>query len=123
VATNRSKISKAEKVNPAPSADDNGDDPRAAVSSMHVTMEEQSEMARRRERVCLDQGLKLDLVQLARGGFIRFGANVGPRSIRWQNGMSGEVTASGIITADMTGSDFGWLQIIWTTSSSAFSSF
>jgi hypothetical protein len=27
VATNRSKISKAEKVNPAPSADDNGDDP------------------------------------------------------------------------------------------------
>jgi len=68
------------KVNPEPSADDNGDDPRAAVSSMHVTMEEQSEMARPRERVCLEQGLKLDLVQLARRGFIQFGANVGPRN-------------------------------------------
>jgi hypothetical protein len=68
-------------------------------------------MARPRERVCLEQGLKLDLVQLAREGFIRLGANVGPRRIQWQDGMSGEVTASGIITADMTGSDFGWLQI------------
>ena len=68
-------------------------------------------MARPRERVCLEQGLKLDLVQLAREGFIRFGANVGPRRIQWQDGMSGEVTASGIITADMTGPDFGWLQI------------
>src|SRR5450432_1442980 len=36
---------------------------------------------------------------------------VGPRGIQWNDGMSGEVTASGIITADMTGSDFGWLQI------------
>ena len=43
-------------------------------------------MARPRERVCLEQGLKLDLVQLARGGFIRFGANVGRRRIQWQDG-------------------------------------
>jgi hypothetical protein len=68
-------------------------------------------MARARERVCLEQGLKLDLVQLARSGFIRSGANVGPRGIQWNDKMSGEVFASGIITADMSGSDFGWLQI------------
>src|SRR5712672_4224630 len=68
-------------------------------------------MARPRERVCLEQGLKLDLVQLARRGFIKFGANVGPRGIQWNDRTSGEVTASGVITADMSGSDFGWLQI------------
>jgi hypothetical protein len=68
-------------------------------------------MARQRERTCLEQGLKLDLVQLARRGFIRFGANVGPRSIQWNEWMSGELIASGVITADMSGSDFGWLQI------------
>ena len=68
-------------------------------------------MARPRERVCLEQGLKLDLVRLARHGLIRLGANVGPRSIQWNDGTSGEVIASGVITADMSGSDFGWLQI------------
>ena len=68
-------------------------------------------MARQRERVCLEQGLKLDLVQLARCGFIQFGGNVGPRSIQWNEWMSGELIASGVITADMSGSDFGWLQI------------
>jgi hypothetical protein len=68
-------------------------------------------MARPRERVCLEQGLKLDLVKLGRQGLIEFGANVGARGIRWQDGMSGEVIASGVITADMSGSDFGWLQI------------
>ena len=41
-------------------------------------------MARPRERVCLEQGLKLDLVRLARHGLIRLGANVGPRGIQWK---------------------------------------
>jgi hypothetical protein len=68
-------------------------------------------MARQRERICLEQGLKLDLVQLARRGFIQFGANVGPRGIGWNDRMSGEVFASGVITADMSRPDFGWLQI------------
>jgi hypothetical protein len=68
-------------------------------------------MVRPRERVCLEQGLKLDLVRLARRGFIQFGANVGPRDIQWKKRLSGEVIASGVITADMSGSDFGWLQI------------
>src|SRR5260370_41339552 len=68
-------------------------------------------MARQRERACLEQGLKLDLVQLARAGFIQAGASLGPRRIKWNDGMSGELIASGVITADMSGSDFGWLQI------------
>jgi hypothetical protein len=68
-------------------------------------------MARQRERTCLEQGLKLDLVQLVRRGFIQPGANLGPRRIQWNDGMSGELIASGIITADLRGSDSGWLQI------------
>src|ERR1700730_4375364 len=68
-----------------------------------------AKMARQRERACLEQGLKLDLVKLAGRGFIQFGGNVGPRSIQWK--LSGEVIGSGVITADMSGSDFGWLQI------------
>jgi hypothetical protein len=68
-------------------------------------------MARQRERACLEQGLKLDLVQLARRGLIQLGENVGPRRITWKESSSGEVIASGVITADMSGSDFGWLQV------------
>jgi hypothetical protein len=76
-----------------------------------LTLAKKSKMARQRERACLEQGLKLDLVQLARRGFIKFGANVGPRGIQWNDGTSGEVIASGVISADMSESDFGWLQI------------
>jgi len=35
--------------------------------------------ARPRYRACLQDGLKLDLNHLARGGFIKFGANIGAR--------------------------------------------
>src|SRR5258705_8153931 len=89
-------------------------EPRSAKggsSSSQLALAKKSKMARQRERVCLEQGLKLDLVQLARRGFIQFGENVGPRSIQWTDGTSGGVIASGVITADMSGSDFGWLQI------------
>ena len=34
-------------------------------------------MPRPRHRVCLQDGLKLDLNQLARRGFIKFGADIG----------------------------------------------
>ena len=68
-------------------------------------------MARSRERLCLEHGLRLDLVQLVRRGFIQPGANLGPRRIQWKDGVSGELIASGTITADMRGSDSGWLQI------------
>ena len=41
------------------------------------------QMSRPRERVCLQDGLKLDLNRLARKGFIRRGARSGPMGIRW----------------------------------------
>src|SRR5580704_13821835 len=58
-------------------------------------------MPRPRHRVCLQDGLNLDLNHLARKGFIRFGANIGARGISWSNSHRGEI-ASGVITADMT---------------------
>ena len=41
------------------------------------------QMPRPRERVCLQDGLKLNLNRLARNGFIRRGARSGPMGIRW----------------------------------------
>jgi hypothetical protein len=55
-------------------------------------------MPRPRNRVCLQDGLKLDLNQLARQGFIKFGANIGPRGISWSNSRQGQV-ARGVISA------------------------
>ena len=59
-------------------------------------------MARPRERVCLQDGLKLDLNCLARKGFVRLGANIGVRGITWTHSYWGEI-ASGTISANTTG--------------------
>src|SRR5712671_2477695 len=67
-------------------------------------------MARARERVCLQDGLKLDLNRLARNGFIKPGANIGSCGIRWTHSYWGEV-ASGMISADMSGYNDGWLRV------------
>lgn len=67
-------------------------------------------MPRPRHRVCLQDGLKLDLNHLAREGFIKFGANIGAWRISWTTSHRGEI-ARGIITADMTDSGHGWLRI------------
>ena len=67
-------------------------------------------MPRPRERVCLQDGLKLDLNRLARQGFIRRGANIGSRGIRWTHSYWGEI-ATGTISADMSGKDEGWFRI------------
>jgi hypothetical protein len=67
-------------------------------------------MARARERVCLQDGLKLDLNRLARNGFIKRGANIGSCGIRWTHSYWGEI-ASGVISADMSGQNEGWLRI------------
>ena len=64
-------------------------------------------MPRSRFRICLEDGLKLDLNLLARKNLIKCGANVGAR---WSNSHQGEI-ASGVITADMTDSDHAWLRI------------
>jgi hypothetical protein len=60
-------------------------------------------MSRARVRVCLQDGLKLDLNQLARKGFIKFDANIGERGILWSS-HQGEI-AKGVISADMTNPD------------------
>jgi hypothetical protein len=67
-------------------------------------------MARPRERVCLQDGLKLDLNRLARKGFVRHGANIGVRGITWTHSYWGEI-ASGTIGADMSGAEGGWFRI------------
>jgi hypothetical protein len=67
-------------------------------------------MPRPRYRICLQDGLKLDLNHLARKGFIKFGANIGARGISWSSPHRGEV-ASGVITADMTDPSHAWFRI------------
>jgi hypothetical protein len=67
-------------------------------------------MPRPRYRACLDDGLKFDLNHLARKGFIKFGENIGARGIVWSSSHQGEI-ASGVITADMTDPDNGWLRL------------
>src|SRR3974390_2973991 len=67
-------------------------------------------MPRPRNRVCLQDGLKLDLNQLARQGFIKFGATIGARRISWSNPRQGQV-ARGVISADMTDSMNAWFRI------------
>jgi hypothetical protein len=67
-------------------------------------------MPRPRERVCLQDGLKLDLNRLARKGFIEPGANIGLRGITWTHSYWGEV-ATGMISADMSGTHEGWFRI------------
>lgn len=67
-------------------------------------------MPRPRQRVSLQDGLKLDLNRLARKGFVQTGANIGVRGITWTHSYWGEV-ATGTICADMSGSSEGWLRI------------
>jgi hypothetical protein len=59
----------------------------------------------------LESGLKLDLNRLARDGFIRPGALTGPIGIVWTDVYTGDEKASGLITADMTGTIVGWFRI------------
>ncbi len=66
-------------------------------------------MARPRQRVCLQEGLHLNLNQLARAGFIERGANTGERQIRWTHPQWGLI-ASGFVSADMSSPHEGWLR-------------
>jgi len=67
-------------------------------------------MARPRQRVCLQDGLKLDLNRLMRRGFVKPGEYVGNRGITWTNSYWGEV-ATGLISANMSGRYEGWFRI------------
>jgi hypothetical protein len=68
-------------------------------------------MPRSRQRVCLQDGLKLDINNLAHRGFIRRGAKSDPIGIRWYSSYWDKDIASGFITADMSGVYEGWLRI------------
>jgi hypothetical protein len=59
-------------------------------------------VARSRQRICLQEGLKLDINLLIRRGLIARGSATSPHAIRWVNS-DGEVIASGWISADMRG--------------------
>jgi hypothetical protein len=67
-------------------------------------------MSRSRVRVCLQDGLKLDLNLLARKGFIKFGTNTSPRRVSWTSSRQGQI-ASGVITAEMTDPNHAWFRI------------
>ena len=67
-------------------------------------------MPRPLQRIRLESGLKLNLNGLARRGFIQPGAYKGS-GISWTNSYTGEPIASGLITAEMNGSDEGWFRI------------
>jgi hypothetical protein len=67
-------------------------------------------MARPRQRICLQEGLKLDINFMARRELIVPGSATGPQSIRWVNS-NGQEIASGWISADMKGDTEGWLDI------------
>ena len=67
-------------------------------------------MPRERQRVCLQDGIKLDLNRLARRQFICRGGFTSGRGIVWRNSYWG-VVASATISADMSGENHGWLQL------------
>src|SRR5262245_35617044 len=64
------------------------------------------EMPRSRQRICLQEGLKLDINLLARRGLIAPGSTTGLHAIRWVNS-DGEVIASGWTSADTEGDTEG----------------
>jgi hypothetical protein len=68
-------------------------------------------MSRWRQRVCLQDGLKLDLNRLAHRGFNRRGAKSGPLESVELPLTGTRKLHSGVITADMSGTDEGWLRI------------
>jgi hypothetical protein len=67
-------------------------------------------MPRPRQRVCLQDGLKLDLNRLASKRIIQRGALTSGSGISWTNPYWGEV-ASARISADMSGRSEGWLRV------------
>jgi hypothetical protein len=66
-------------------------------------------MPKPRCRVCLQDGLKLDLNRLCRQGFVRPGTRTGPQYIQWNR--DGEIIATRSITANMEGDFEGWFDL------------
>jgi hypothetical protein len=68
-------------------------------------------MPRDRQRVKLQDGLKLDLNNLIRKGFITPGTKTGPVGIQWRDNYWDQQKGFGHITANMSGTVEGWLRI------------
>src|ERR1700761_8245583 len=66
-------------------------------------------MAKRRRRGCLQDGLSLNLNWLARNGFIEYGAITPEIQLTWSR--SGALLATARVSADMAAGDTGWLRI------------
>jgi len=67
-------------------------------------------MPRPRQRVCLEQGLKLNLNTLVRQGCVVPGAHSTFRSV-WTNSYTGEEIVCACLTAHMLSQQQGWLRI------------
>ena len=67
-------------------------------------------MGRDRQRVCLQDGLRLDLNGLIRRGFITPGAKTGPVGISWTHSYWGDL-GQGMIWGDLRGDAEGWFRI------------
>jgi hypothetical protein len=61
-------------------------------------------MPRPSQRVCLQEGLRLNLNRLIRRGIVRPGARAGPHFIRWTNNDTCE------ITSNLCGRKEGWFR-------------
>ncbi len=68
-------------------------------------------MPRPRSRVCLEDGLKLDLNRLIQLRLIRPGYMTMSKFIRWSYAYTGEEIASGFISAGMENAEDGWLRL------------
>jgi hypothetical protein len=68
-------------------------------------------MPRPCQRVRLESGLKPNINSLIERSLIEPGAATGPRAIGWPNKYSGEQIAAATFTADIRGTDEGWLHI------------
>lgn len=68
-------------------------------------------MPRDRQRVCLQDGLRLNLNWLIRRRFADPRSPTIRRGISWTNSYTGELVARGMIDADMSGRWEGWLRI------------
>jgi hypothetical protein len=66
-------------------------------------------MPRSRERVCLEEGLKLDLKRLRRRGFVRPGSRTGPTGIYWK--YPDGTVVRGTVTANMEDNSGGCFRI------------
>jgi hypothetical protein len=67
-------------------------------------------VSRARQRIPLEEGLSLDLNKLVRHDTIERGVRSGDRPVCWVHPHWGEV-ASGFVSADMSGTHEGWLQV------------